>query len=116
MILESQYSSAAYWIGAVIVLSSFIFINYETAKATDDDEDDDDDDDDDPAHKVVAVVADGEDRDASELSPISSLPFPSPALSSFSSSSSSSSPQSRSRFPTDRFVPAEVATGDAPSR
>lgn len=33
MILASQYSSAAYWIGAGIVLISFIFINHESTQA-----------------------------------------------------------------------------------
>jgi solute carrier family 35, member F5 len=30
MILSSQYSSALYWVGAFIVLLSFLFINHET--------------------------------------------------------------------------------------
>ncbi|CZR57384.1 related to integral membrane protein [Phialocephala subalpina] len=30
MVLSAQYSSATYWVGACIVLSSFLFINYET--------------------------------------------------------------------------------------
>jgi len=30
MILRSQYSSPFYWIGAVIVLVSFVFINHES--------------------------------------------------------------------------------------
>ena len=30
MILSSQYSSALYWVGACIVLLSFLFINHES--------------------------------------------------------------------------------------
>lgn len=30
MILSSQYSSALYWIGACVVLLSFLFINHES--------------------------------------------------------------------------------------
>jgi solute carrier family 35, member F5 len=30
MIIQSQYSSALYWVGAVVVLGSFVFINYES--------------------------------------------------------------------------------------
>ncbi|KAI9850069.1 MAG: hypothetical protein M1838_006149 [Thelocarpon superellum] len=33
MILQSQFSSAAYWIGACIVFVSFLFINYESSRA-----------------------------------------------------------------------------------
>ena len=99
MVLESQYSSAAYWIGAAIVLASFIFINYETGKA--------DDDDDGSADKFVPDIADGEVLDASELSSIGALSSPSPPL-----SSSSSPPRSPSRFPTNRFAPAKTARED----
>lgn len=30
IVLSSQYSSALYWVGALIVLLSFLFINHET--------------------------------------------------------------------------------------
>jgi solute carrier family 35 protein F5 len=30
MILSSQYSSAMYWVGACIVLLSFLFVNHES--------------------------------------------------------------------------------------
>jgi solute carrier family 35 protein F5 len=30
MILSSQYSSAMYWVGACVVLLSFLFINHES--------------------------------------------------------------------------------------
>jgi solute carrier family 35 protein F5 len=30
MILSSQYSSALYWVGACIVLLSFLFVNHES--------------------------------------------------------------------------------------
>lgn len=32
MILDNQYSSVLYWVGACVVLLSFIFINHEEAK------------------------------------------------------------------------------------
>lgn len=32
MILRAQYSSALYWVGACIVLLSFLFINHESKK------------------------------------------------------------------------------------
>jgi solute carrier family 35 protein F5 len=32
MILDNQYSSALYWVGAVIMFISFLFINYEEKK------------------------------------------------------------------------------------
>ncbi|KAI9793866.1 MAG: hypothetical protein M1816_007118 [Peltula sp. TS41687] len=35
MLFSSQHSSAAYWIGALIVLASFIFINSEESKSSD---------------------------------------------------------------------------------
>jgi solute carrier family 35 protein F5 len=31
MILQDQYSTAIYWVGGVIVLMSFVLINYETS-------------------------------------------------------------------------------------
>lgn len=30
MLVDQQYASPLYWFGAVIVLSSFVFINYES--------------------------------------------------------------------------------------
>jgi len=36
MIIDSQYSSAVYWVGAVIMFVSFIFINHEEGKDEDD--------------------------------------------------------------------------------
>lgn len=35
ILLDSQYSSALYWIGAAVVFSSFIFINNEETKDED---------------------------------------------------------------------------------
>jgi solute carrier family 35 protein F5 len=33
MVLSSQYSSAMYWVGACIVLLSFLFVNHESKDA-----------------------------------------------------------------------------------
>jgi len=36
MIIDAQYSSAVYWVGAVIMFVSFIFVNHEESKDEDD--------------------------------------------------------------------------------
>ena len=35
MIIDAQYSSAVYWVGAVIMFVSFIFVNHEESKDED---------------------------------------------------------------------------------
>jgi solute carrier family 35 protein F5 len=35
MIIDAQYSSAVYWVGAVITFVSFIFVNHEESKDED---------------------------------------------------------------------------------